>query len=214
MDNAKECELFLTTALKNIRYEAMKADGDPDKVFEQIIDFFIGWYGQDEVEKAGFWRKNVDKGVTLSIIQEDGRVLKTSLDGITDPTELIYLFAFLHEYVQILTYREDDLGNRPAALLLPVMFRDSDSREMLLSKTDLVEEEINNYRRALLLAFVQVVDEHIPSIRDHHSHGLPEHLDWEAFKASCLEPYETNLFNSYLEGDSACDAQYMQLTWN
>ena len=214
MDNAKECELFLTTALKKIRYEAMKADGDPDKVFEQIIDFFIGWYGQDEVEKAGFWRKNVDKGVTLSIIQEDGRVLKTSLDGITDPTELIYLFAFLHEYVQTLTYREDDLGNRPAALLLPVMFRDSDSREMLSSQTDLVEEEINSYRRALLLAFVQVVDEHIPSIRDHHSHGLPEHLDWEAFKASCLAPYETNLFTSYLKGDSACDAQYMQLTWN
>lgn len=214
MDNAKECELFLTTALKNIRYEAMKAEGDPDKVFQKIVDFFIGCYRQDEVEKAGFWRVLVGKGVNLSIIQEDGRVLKTSLDGITDPTELIYLFAFLHEYVQTLTYREDDLGNRPAALLLPVMFRDSDSREMLSSQTDLVEEEINSYRRALLLAFVQVVDEHIPSIRDHHSHGLPEHLDWEAFKASCLESYETNLFTSYLKGDSACDAQYMELTWN
>lgn len=214
MDNAKVCELFLTTALKNIRYEAMKADGDPDKVFQEILDFFIDCYGQDEVEKAGFWRVLVGKGVNLSIIQEDGRVLKTSLDGITDPTELTYLFAFLHEYAQTLTYREDDLGNRPAALLLPIMFRDSDSREMLLSQTNLVEEEINSYRRVLLLAFVQVVEDHIPSIRDHHSHGLPEHLDWETFKASCLEPYETNFFTSCLEGDSACDAQYMQLTWN
>lgn len=214
MDNAKECELFLTTALKNIRYEATLADGDPDKVFEQIIDFFIGRYGQDEVEKAGLWRVLLSKGVTLSIVQEDGKVLKTSLNGITDPTELIYLFAFLYEYVQTLTYRENDLGNPPATLILPIMFRDGDSREMLLNQTQLVEEEINSYRRALLLAFVQVVEDHIPSIRDHHSHGLPEHLDWETFKASCLEPYETNLFTSYLKGDSACVAQYMELTWN
>lgn len=214
MDNAKVCELFLTTALKNIRYEATLADGDPDKLFQKIIEAFIGYYGEDDVEKAGLWRVLLSKGVTLSIVQEDGKVLKTSLNGITDPTELIYLFAFLYEYVQTLTYREEDFGNPPAALILPIMFRDSDSREMLLSQTNLVEEEINSYRRALLLAFVQVVEDHIPSIRDHHSHGLPEHLDWETFKASCLEPYETNFFTSCLEGDSACDAQYMQLTWN
>ena len=214
MDNAKVCEQFLDVALRNIRYEVMLADGDPDKVFQKIYGSFVRDYGEDEVEKTGLWRVLVDKGVTLSIIQEDGKVLKTSLDGITDPTELTYLFAFLHEYVETLTYRENDLGNPPATLILPIMFRDSDSREMLSSQTDLVEEEINSYRRALLLAFVQVVEDHIPSIRDHHSHGLPEHLDWEAFKASCLEPYETNFFTSRLKGDSACDAQYMELTWN
>ena len=214
MDNAKVCELFLTTALEKIRYEAGLANGDPDKVFQKIYGSFVRDYGEDEVEKAGLWRVLVDKGVTLSIVQEDGKVLKTSLDGLTDPTELTYLFAFLHEYVETLTYRENDLGNPPATLILPIMFRDGDSREMLLNQKKLVEEEINSYRRALLLAFVQVVEDHIPSIRDHHSHGLPEHLDWETFKASCLESYETNLFTSYLKGDSACDAQYMELTWN
>lgn len=55
-------------------------------MFQKIFGAFVNYYGEDVVEKTGFWRVLVGKGVNLSIIQMENY----SPDEVVDLLSRIY----------------------------------------------------------------------------------------------------------------------------
>lgn len=190
---------------KNIEERVSRAGGVPERLYEDIVSFFTTCETdpkERECIEGRFRKADLKEGICFSIDKVLGRQISASPEAITEPLEQAYLLAFFLENLPMLEYDlEYDRGGRDfllAQLILPIKFVDGEEakkrlKDYLPVNTD---EAVMEFHRLLLLSFVEMVEAHIPSIRNCHSHNYLGHIDWEAFKATCraVRP----------DGDSAC----------
>lgn len=191
----------LAISKKNIEERVSRAGGAPEQLYEDIVSFFTTC--EPDIKKRKRIEENFRKGdfkggFFVSIDKIIGNQIYASLGGIKDPVEQSYLLAFFLENILVLEYAECGWDVLPPTLILPIKFMDGQEakkrlKDYLPVNTD---EAVMEFHRLLLLSFVEMVEAHIPSIRNCHSHNYLGHIDWEAFKATCraVRP----------DGDSAC----------
>ena len=191
----------LAISKKNIEERVSRAGGVPERLYEDIVSFFTTC--EADPKKRGrfvecFRKADFKEGICISIDRVLGRQLSASPEAITEPLEQAYLLAFFLENLPILEYDTEGRKSLLAQLILPIKFVEGQEAKKRLKAYLPVNtyEAIMEFHRLLLLSFVEVVEEHIPSIRNCHSHDNLGLVDWEAFKATCraVKP----------DGDCAC----------
>lgn len=193
---------------KNIEERVSRAGGVPERLYEDIVSFFTTC--EPDAKKRErimerFRKADFKEGICFSIDKVRGRRISASLEAITEPLEQSYLLAFFLENLPILEYDKCGWDFLPAQLILPIKFVEGqDAKKRLKDYLPVnTDEAVMEFHRLLLLSFVEVVEGHIPSIRNCHSHNNLEIVDWEAFKATCraVRP----------DGDSACVGSVMMI---
>ena len=186
---------------KNIEERVSRVGGAPEQLYEDIVSFFttceLDPKKRERIEE-NFRKGDFKRGFFVSIDKIIGNQIYASLGAIKDPVEQSYLLAFFLENILISEYAECGWDVLPPTLILPIKFMDGQKekerlKDYLPVNTD---KTVMEFHRLLLLSFVEMVEAHIPSIRNCHSHNYLGHIDWEAFKATCraVRP----------DGDSAC----------
>lgn len=191
----------LAISKKNIEERVSRAGGVPERLYEDIVSFFTTCENdtkkRERIEE-NFRKGDFKRGFFVSIDKIIGNQIYASLGAIKDPVEQSYLLAFFLENILILEYAECGWDVLPPTLILPIKFGDGQREKEYLKGylLDISDEAVIEFHRLLLLSFVEMVEAHIPSIRNCHSHNYLGHIDWEAFKATCraVRP----------DGDSAC----------
>lgn len=191
----------LAISKKNIEERVSRAGGVPERLYEDIVSFFTTCESDTKrreriVER--FRKADFKRGFFVSIDKIIGNQIYASLGAIKDPVEQSYLLAFFLENILILEYAECGWDVLAPTLILPIKFVDGQREKEYLKGflLDISDEAVIEFHRLLLLSFVEMVEAHIPSIRNCHSHDYLGHIDWEAFKATCraVRP----------DGDCAC----------
>lgn len=200
----------LDITIKNIERRVSIAGGVPERLYEDIVSFFATCE-TDPKEKERiverFRKADFKNGIYFSINKMLGQQISASLELIKEPLEQSYLLAFFLENLLILNYAEAAWGVLPPQLILPIKFVDGEREKKCLKDylPDNTDEAVIEFHRRLLLSFVELVEAHIPSIRNCHSHNHLGVVDWEAFKATCraVRP----------DGDSACVESVMEIDY-
>lgn len=198
----------LAISKKNIEARVSRAGGIPERLYEDIVSFFTTCEPDTKKEKRiveRFRKADFKEGICFSIDKDLGRQISASPEAISDPLEQAYLLAFFLENLPILEYDKGGWDLLPAQLILPIKFVEGEEakkrlKDYLPVNTD---EAVMEFHRLLLLSFVELVEDHIPSVRNCHSHNNLDLVDWEAFKATCraVKP----------DGDCACVEGFMMI---
>ena len=191
---------------KNIEERVSRAGGVPERLYEDIVSFFTTCETDPKERRRieeNFRKGDFKNGIYFSINKILGQQISASLEIIKEPLEQAYLLAFFLENILILDYVEWDA--LPPQLILPIKFVEGEEEKKRLKDylPDHTDEAIIEFHRLLLLTFVELVEAHIPSIRNCHSHNHLGVVDWEAFKATCktVRP----------DGDCACVESVMEI---
>ena len=195
---------------KNIEERVSRAGGVPERLYEDIVSFFTTC--EPDPKKRGrieecFRKADFKNGIYFSINKMLGVQIPASLEPIKEPLEQSYLLAYFLENLLILEYSVFAWDVLPPQLILPIKFLDGEREKKYLKDylPDNTDEAVIEFHRLLLLSFVELVEAHIPSIRNCHSHNHLGVVDWEAFKATCraVRP----------DGDSACVESVMEIDY-